>query len=137
MHILLHIWTHGKYQLNWHPWNVIKSCLGPNNSNEEKIPFCKYGQMDECGLCFTQHSVRALCNIKKSWAILRFDSRHNISGEGCDYKFNTKKIRCVMCDCMWASFNTSTLHLQPLPIMGRGGYLRVNNINKSWNNFQI
>jgi len=136
MHILLHIWMLGKYQLNWHPRNMIKSCLRPNNSNGKIIRFCKCERMDECGLCSPKIVLGPCVKYIKSWAILGFDSKHNISDDGCYYKFNNKKNWCVMCNWMWASFNTPTLHLQPLPIMGLG-YFSVKNINKSWNNLQI
>jgi hypothetical protein len=50
--------------------------------------------MDKCDLCFPHDNVKALCGmLMKSWAILAFDrlivySKHNASGDGCNYRFN-------------------------------------------------
>jgi hypothetical protein len=50
--------------------------------------------MDECGLCSPKIVLGPCVTYKKSWAILGFDSKHNIGGEGCYYKFNKKNLMC-------------------------------------------
>ncbi len=63
-----------------------------------------------------------------------FDSKHNIGGEGHYYKFNQKK-KCDVQLNVGIIQHTYTLFTT---IAHHGvGYLKVNNINKSWNNLQI
>jgi hypothetical protein len=48
--------------------------------------------------CASPKIVQGPCaTYKKSWAILGFDSRHNISREGC-YFFTSLTICFLMCD---------------------------------------
>jgi len=77
------------------------------------IPSYKCAQMDKWKLCFTQNNMGALWSIfMKSWAILGSNEyticfKHNTSGKGLQVQ--QKKIMCMVCDWVQASFNAPTL----------------------------